>query len=68
MSKNQADSSTPAFRTRPNLVTRQGDVTRAAALNAGGDPVRFTMPWWVWNLFGEQAVFLLRRGGGASRR
>jgi methionine biosynthesis protein MetW len=35
---------------------------RAAALDAWGRPVRVTMPWWVWNLFGEQAVFLLRRG------
>ena len=24
--------------------------------------VRVNLPWWVWNLFGEQAVFLLRRG------
>jgi methionine biosynthesis protein MetW len=37
-------------------------IERAAALHAGGDPVQFTMPWWIWNLFGEQAVFLLRRG------
>jgi methionine biosynthesis protein MetW len=35
---------------------------KAIALNAGGQPVRVTMPWWVWNLFGEQAVFLLKRG------
>ena len=35
---------------------------RALALNSSGQPVRFNMPWWVWNLFGEQAVFLLRRG------
>ena len=35
---------------------------RAVALNAGGRPVRVNMPWWVWNLFGDQAVFLLRRG------
>ena len=35
---------------------------RAVALDAGGQPMRFTLPWWVWNLFGEQAVFLLRRG------
>jgi methionine biosynthesis protein MetW len=34
---------------------------RAVALDAGGRPVRVAMPWWVWNLFGEQAVFLLRR-------
>jgi len=23
--------------------------------------MRFSMPWWVWNLFGAQGVFLLRR-------
>ncbi|HVL71359.1 MAG TPA: methionine biosynthesis protein MetW [Beijerinckiaceae bacterium] len=37
------------------------ETERAVALDAGGHPVRFNMPWWVWNLFGEQAVFLLRR-------
>ncbi|HSI40484.1 MAG TPA: methionine biosynthesis protein MetW [Xanthobacteraceae bacterium] len=36
-------------------------IERAAALNAGGHRVRFTAPWWVWNLIGEQAVFLLTR-------
>ena len=35
----------------------------AHALDSGGEPVRFHMPWWFWNLFGEQGVFLLRRGG-----
>lgn len=34
---------------------------RAVALDAGGKPMRFALPWWAWNLFGEQAVFLLRR-------
>jgi len=34
---------------------------RAVALNAGGEPVRVNVPWWVWNLFGESGVFLLRR-------
>ena len=41
---------------------------RAVALDAGGQPVRVNMPWWVWNLFGEQAVFLLRRGSAAPQR
>jgi methionine biosynthesis protein MetW len=40
---------------------------RALALNSGGQPVRVNMPWWVWNMFGEQAVFLLRRAGEAER-
>jgi methionine biosynthesis protein MetW len=34
---------------------------RAVALNAWGTPLRLTAPWWFWNLFGEQAVFLLSR-------
>jgi methionine biosynthesis protein MetW len=34
----------------------------ARALNSGGQPMRFNMPWWFWNMFGEHAVFLLRRG------
>jgi len=34
---------------------------RAAALNGRGRPVRLNAPWWFWNLFGEQAVFLLSR-------
>jgi len=34
---------------------------KAVALNAGGKPMRVTLPWWVWNMFGEQGVFLLTR-------
>jgi methionine biosynthesis protein MetW len=34
---------------------------RAIALNSWGRPVRVNAPWWFWNLFGEQAVFLLKR-------
>src|SRR3981081_4709049 len=34
---------------------------RAVALNAWGAPIRLKAPWWIWNLFGEQAVFLLSR-------
>jgi methionine biosynthesis protein MetW len=37
-------------------------IERAVALDTMGAPVRVNAPWWVWNLFGEQAVFLLRRG------
>jgi methionine biosynthesis protein MetW len=37
-------------------------IERAVALNAMGRRVQVNLPWWVWNLFGEQAVFLLRRG------
>jgi hypothetical protein len=35
---------------------------RAVALNAWGSPLRLNAPWWFWNLFGQQAVFLLSRG------
>ena len=38
------------------------DIERAIALDSAGAPVRVNAPWWVWNLFGEQAVFLLKRG------
>ncbi|MFC3690915.1 methionine biosynthesis protein MetW [Chenggangzhangella methanolivorans] len=34
---------------------------RAVALDALGRPVRVNAPWWFWNLFGVQAVFLLSR-------
>ena len=36
---------------------------KSVAFNAWGTPLRFNMPWWFWNLFGEQAVFLLNRRG-----
>jgi len=38
-------------------------IERAVALNAWGTPLRLNAPWWFWNLFGEQAVFLLSRRG-----
>lgn len=36
-------------------------IEQAHALDARGQPVRFHLPWWVWNLFGQQGIFLLRR-------
>jgi methionine biosynthesis protein MetW len=36
---------------------------RAVALDNFGRPVPLNLPWWVWNMFGEQGVFLLSRGG-----
>lgn len=36
-------------------------VERAYALNVTGERIPFSMPWWFWNFFGQQAVFLLRR-------
>jgi len=34
---------------------------RAVALDAFARPVPLNLPWWVWNMFGEQGVFLLSR-------
>jgi methionine biosynthesis protein MetW len=36
---------------------------RGVALDAAGQRIGFKAPWWFWNIAGEQAVFLLRRGG-----
>ena len=36
---------------------------RAVALDLYGRPVPLNLPWWVWNMFGEQGVFLLSRAG-----
>ena len=50
-------------------LARAMDVTieRSVALNRFGNRMRVGAPWWVWNLFGEQAVFLLRgRADGAT--
>ena len=36
-------------------------VEKAVALDGDGDRITLSMPWWFWNVFGEQAVFLLKR-------
>jgi methionine biosynthesis protein MetW len=36
---------------------------RAWALDTYGRPLRLNAPWWFWNMFGEQGVFLLSRRG-----
>ena len=36
-------------------------IETAVALNAWGRRLRINVPWWFWNLFGQQAVFLLSR-------
>ena len=36
-------------------------IERSVALDGAGRPLKVNMAWWVWNLFGEQAVFLLSR-------
>ena len=44
------------------LVEQIGAIQeRASALDSYGRLIRFRMPWWFWNLFGEQAVFVLKR-------
>jgi methionine biosynthesis protein MetW len=37
------------------------EIERGTALDRLGAKMRVNAPWWVWNLFGEQAVFLLKR-------
>jgi methionine biosynthesis protein MetW len=34
---------------------------KSVALNRWGGRLRLNAPWWFWNMFGEQAVFLLSR-------
>jgi methionine biosynthesis protein MetW len=46
---------------RDLCMTVGAHMERAVALNAWGKPLRLNAPWWFWNLFGEQAVFLLSR-------
>jgi methionine biosynthesis protein MetW len=36
-------------------------IVRAVALDRFGQKVGVNAPWWFWNLFGEQAVFVLER-------
>jgi methionine biosynthesis protein MetW len=36
-------------------------VESAAALDGSGQKIGLSMPWWFWNFFGQQAVFLLKR-------
>jgi methionine biosynthesis protein MetW len=38
-------------------------IEAATALDSRGRPMRFALPWWAWNLFGAQGVFLLSREG-----
>jgi len=39
------------------------EIEKAVALDAAGRKLSFNAPWWIWNLFGEQAVFVLKRRG-----
>jgi len=38
-------------------------IETAAALDSRGRAMRVALPWWVWNLFGAQGVFLLSKDG-----
>jgi methionine biosynthesis protein MetW len=49
---------------RDLCLTVGAKMERARALDAWGRPLRLNAPWWFWNLFGEQAVFLLSRREG----
>jgi len=45
-----------------NLCDELGaTVEKATALDANGQKIGLSMPWWFWNFFGQQAVFLLKR-------
>jgi methionine biosynthesis protein MetW len=37
------------------------EVVQAVALNGKGKPFGVNAPWWFWNWFGEQAIFLIRK-------
>lgn len=39
----------------------QGRIVRSMALDQNGEAIHVRVPWWFWNLFGAQAVFLLTR-------
>lgn len=34
----------------------------AAAMDDSGKKIGLSMPWWFWNFFGQQGIFLLSRG------
>ena len=52
ISARSATSSTSATRSAP--ISR-----RASRSNGSGQRIALNAPWWFWNLFGQQAVFLL---------
>jgi methionine biosynthesis protein MetW len=53
------------FCTIRDFVALSGEINakivQAEALDAAGRPMGVTMPWWFWNLMGEQGVFWLAR-------
>jgi methionine biosynthesis protein MetW len=55
-------------------LTKEPDIgaktEKAIALDARGQKMSLTAPWWFWNLFGQQGVFVLRgaREAAAAKR
>jgi len=39
----------------------EATIVRSTALNAHGQKLPIRTPWWFWNMFGDQAVFMLAR-------
>ena len=37
------------------------EIEKAHGLQGNGERISFSAPWWFWNLFAEQAIFLLSR-------
>lgn len=45
-----------------NLCDEVGaKVESAMALDGNGEKIGLSLPWWFWNFFGQQGVFLLKR-------
>ena len=44
-----------------------GKIEQSEALDQNGRAIRVKVPWWFWNMFGAQAVFLLTRQNGSPR-
>jgi methionine biosynthesis protein MetW len=45
-----------------NLCDEVGaKVEKAVAIDGSGQKIGLSLPWWFWNFFGQQAVFLLKR-------
>lgn len=46
------------------VLTREinAKIISATAVDRFGSPLRVNAPWWFWNFFAEQAVFMLERG------
>ncbi len=42
-------------------------IVKAVAMDGNGEQIQVQAPWWAWNLFGEQAVFLLERKGAPHK-